>query len=843
MLQDLRYAVRSLSHQKGWTAVVVLSLALGIGANTAIFGAVNGAFLRTLPVEDPAGLVRLRHVGQNDMATGSWEYGFASEPGADRVRTTFSYAVFQQLRAANRTLTELAAGAPMNQVNAVIDGQAELATAYLASGHYFEVLGVEAMLGRTFGPADDDAAAEPVAVISEGFWARRFGRSEDALGSVIRVGNALVTIVGVTPAAFTGVQRVVTEAPDLILPLVLDRHLWAIGDPSRPARMNEPTAWWLQVIGRIRPDVTLPQVAANLEGVFQETARAGMASYLEGLNEELRARSSNQNRTNVPRLVVSSGARGIYDTSSNEVRSMTILGSVVGLILLIVCANVANLLLSRASARQKEISVRLSMGATRWRLIRQLLTESVLLAVIAAAFGVAIAAWGRQLLPGAAGDAPVDWRVLGFAASLAAFTGLLFGTAPALHATAGDVGTALKETSRSVSSRTVLGKSLLVAQIAVSLVLLIAAGLFLRTVGNLQRVDVGFNPENLLIFRLNPGLNGYDPTRTEALYQQVGQRLRALPGVAGVTQSDLPLLSGGSSSTSLYRPGDAGGNSDDRVIYRLRIASDFFDVMGIPLLTGRAFTDRDVDGAPQVAILNEAAVRKYFPDGSPLGRTFGDSPEESAELQVVGVVRDAKYNSVRDAAPPTMYLPYRQGRPPGGMTFEVRMAGDAAQAVNAIRAAVREVDAGVPVMNVTTQVDAIAQRFAQERLFARAGAAFGSLALLVAAIGLFGLMSYSVARRTSEIGIRMALGADRGTVVLMIMRESLVLVAIGMAIGLGAALGSSRLIASQLFGVTPLDVPTFALAMLVMTAVSAAAGYWPARRASHVDPTAALQYE
>jgi predicted permease len=523
---------------------------------------------------------------------------------------------------------------------------------------------------------------------------------------------------------------------------------------------------------------------------------------------------------------------------------MAVLGGVVVLILLIVCANVANLLLSRAAARQKEILVRLSMGATRWRLIRQLLTESVVLALVGAAFGVLVAYWGQQLLPGVLGDAPMDWRVLGFAAGLAIVTGTLFGIAPAVRATAGDVGTALRETSRTITSRTLLGKSLLVAQIAISVVLVIGAGLFLRTVDNLQRVDVGFNAGNLVIFRLNPELNGYDADRIEALYQQMTQRLRAVPGVLDVTLSDLALLSGGVSTTDLYRPGDARDDSADRGIHRLRIAPNFFEVMGIPLLSGRALTDRDVDGAPRVAVLNEAAVRKFFRDGNPLGASFGSSPEDANELQIVGVVRDAKYESVREAAPPTMYVPYRQAQGPSrGMAFEVRTAGDASQATAAVRAAVRDVDATVPMRNVTTQLDAIATRFAQEQLFARASAAFGGLALLVAAIGLFGLMSYSVARRTSEIGIRMALGADRGAVVVMIMRESLVLVAAGVVIGLAAALGAGRLIASQLFGVTPFDATTFAVAVLVMSVVSAVAGYWPARRASHVDPIEALQYE
>jgi predicted permease len=845
MIQDLRYAVRVLVQSKTWTAMVVLSLAFGIGANTALFSAVNGLMLRTLPVEDPGTLVRLRGVGRNQMANSSSDYGSVAREGGLETRTTFSYPMFQQLRTANQTMTDLFAGAPVGSVNVVVDGQAEIASAYIASGNFHAVLGVKPVLGRILTPDDDRAGAPAVTVLSHAFWSRRFGRDPGVLGKVVQANNAPVTIVGVMSPDFTGVQRVISDAPDLTLPLALDPLLNAQSSerPDSPPRLSQPTFWWLQIMGRVKPGATPQQVQGNLEGVFQQAAREGMESFLASLTAEERGFSQNQNRTEVSRLRVSSGARGVYDNSPAELRAVTILSVVVGLILLIVCANVANLMLSRAAARQKELSVRLSLGATRLRLIRQLLTESVLLALVGAGCGVLVAYWGRQLLPGQTGRAPVDWRVLLFAAALAVLTGLLFGIAPALRATGTNVSAALKENSRTLTgSRAFLGKSLLVVQVAVSLLLLIGAGLFLRTVENLRGVDVGFNPRNLVLFRINPQLNRYDPPRIASLYERMMERLQAVPGVRAVTLSNPPLLSGNVNGTYFVvqgRPFSAGPHND---INRVRIAPNFFETMEIPLMTGRAFTPRDDQAAPKVAIINEAAVRRFFPDESPLGRRFGSSPETSAQIEIVGVVRDVKYNSVRDSAPPTMYVPYVQNAV-GAMAFEVRTSGDPLQAVGSIREAVRQVDPNVPLMDVSTQIEQIERRFSQERVFAQAYALFGGLALLVASIGLFGLMSYSVTRRTNEIGIRMALGAQRPEVVRMIMGESLILVAIGVAIGLAVALAAGRLIATLLFGVAATDTPTLALAMLVMTAVSAFAGYLPARRASRVDPIVALHYE
>jgi predicted permease len=848
MLKDLRHAVRMLLHAKGWTAVVILSLALGIGANTAIFSAINGLLLTQVPVREPDGLVRLRSVGRNDMRTSSSDYGFIKpDPDGAPVRATFSYPMYRQFLADNQTMTDLIACAPIGRASVVVDGHAEIATAFVASGNYYQALGVRARLGRTILPDDDKPTAPPVAVISSKYWNVRFGADPNVVGRTVSVNGVPLTIVGVIEPGFTGIQQPVGEPPDVSVPLVLDTPLNP-GPPTTSPRLGQATFWWLQVIGRLKPGVTPAQVQGNLEGSFRQTARAGMDAYLKGLPDEERARAVNRDRKDVPRLRVEPASRGVYDVNTTELRSVTILTIIVALVLLIVCANVANLLLSRATTRQKELSVRLSLGATRGRLIRQLLTESLLLASLGGALGILVAYWGKQLLPGAPGRATgLDWRILLFVVVVTGVTGILFGIAPALRGTGMNLNSALKDTGRSViGSRGALSKTLLVVQVAISLVLLVGAGLFLRTLQNLRHVDVGFNPQNLLLFRVTPQLNRYDEPRSAQLYRAMMERLSALPGVRGVAMSQPALLSGSVNSTSIYVQGRSyppggirdGSNSINRVV----VSPSFFAVMEIPLMTGRTFTDGDSTTAPKVAIINETAARTYFPNESPLGRRFGSSVETSNQLEIVGVLRDAKYDSVRDNAPPTMYVPYSQTRF-GGAVFEVRTAAAPASVTASVREAVRQIDPNLPLMDVSTQIEQVEQRFAQEKLFAQAYALFGGLALLLASIGLFGLMSYSVSRRTNEIGIRMALGAQRGDVLRLVLRESMILVVIGIVAGLAIALGAGHYVRALLFGLPPTDGASIAAAVALMAAVSALAGYLPARRASRVDPMVALHYE
>ncbi len=847
MLKDLRHAIRVLAAAKGWTTVIVLSLALGIGANTALFSMMNGLLLMKVPVRDPDTLVRFRYIGRNDAVTDSSDYGFRNTgPGGENVRSTFSYPMFQQFVADNRTMSDLFACAPLGRVNVVVDGHAEIARAFISSGNYYRVLGVSARLGRTILPDDDRASAPAVAVISSPYWHARFGIDPSILGKTIHVNNRPVTIIGVLPPDFTGVQQPVSEPPDISFPLSLDTQL-EVFPQKGPPRLAQPTTWWLQVMGRLKPGVTAAQVQGNLGGVFQHTARAAMESYLNSLPESERSTADNKSRSQVPRLGVESGSRGVYDVNPNELRSVAILSVVVALVLLLVCANVANLLLSRATARQKELSVRLSLGATRARLVRQLLTESLLLAFVGGALGILVAYWGRQLLPGATNQMPaLDWRILAFVLGVTVLTGVIFGIAPALRGSGMDVNAALKESGRSViPTRSVLGKSLLVAQVAISLVLLVGAGLFLRTLHNLRQVDVGFNPQNLILFRVSPQLNRYDDARMLQLYEQMFDRIGAVPGVKGVTMSLPALLSGSVNSTDIYVQGRVYPSTRERLdveIYRLVVGPDFFKVMGVPLLAGRAFTEQDTNTSAKVVLINEAAARKYFPGENPLGRRFGSSLETAGELEIVGLVRDVRYNSVREPAPPTMYVPYRQAQL-GNAVFEVRAAGNPSGSVGAVREAIREVDPNLPLIDVSTQLEQIERRFAQEKVFAQAYTLFGAIALLIASVGLFGLMSYNVARRTNEIGIRMALGAQRDDVLKMVMRESMLLVVAGVVIGIVMAAAASRLVEALLFGLPSTDLLSMALAIVIMIAVSALAGYLPARRAAHVDPMIALRYE
>ena len=845
MLRDLQLAARMMAQAKGWTAVILISLALGIGANTALFSAMNGLLFRKLPVSDPDTLVRFGSAGPNQMRTDTLVYGFlAPDARGRRVDPTFSYPMYQQLVEANRTMSDLFACAPIGNVNVIVNGQAEIASAFLASGNYYRALGVPARLGRTITPDDDHPDAAPVAVISHKYWRTRFGGRPDVLGSSARVNNAPITIVGVLPPEFTGVQQPVDEAPDISMPMALEPQVAPPRSSLQRSLLGAPNFWWVQVMGRLRPGVTAAQVQANLAGVFQHSARADYDAFLSQRSLEEQSLFSPKDPSAVPELLVSSGSRGIYDVSISEFRAVMMLTAIVVLVLLIVCANVANLLLSRAMARRSEISVRLALGATRSRLVRQLLTESLLLSAIGGGLGLLVARWGQPILQSVTAQvSPFDWRVVAFLVAVSTTTGVMFGIAPALGATRAEVNSGLKMSSRTVGrSGSRLGKSLVVAQVTISLVLLVGAGLFLRTVQNLRRVDIGFNPHNVLLFQINPALNGYDAEKRNPLYVDIDARLRAIGGVRSVAWSNPSLMSPRRFSSSIYIQGRAYPQRQGDPISGANVSPSFFDTMEIPLAAGRGFTERDTKNAPSVAVINEAAARLYFPNETALGRLFGRTLRERGQIEIVGIVRDAKYNNVREAVPPTMYTPYQQGYS-GSVTFEVRTAGDPLAAIPAVREAVRAVDPNVPIINLTTQQQEVENRFQQERLFAQAGTVFGGLALLVASVGLFGLMSYSVARRTNEIGIRMALGAARADVLQLVMRESMTLVLAGVVLGLGGAIAASRPIANLLFGLAPADPMTIVAAIVVMLVLSSVAAYLPARHASRVDPIVALRYE
>ncbi len=559
LFKDVRHALRALARTKAWTAVVLLSLALGIGANTALFTAVSSLMLATVPAADPASLVRFHWVGQNDMVRSSSSYGYAGTIGERNIRPTISYPMFQALRQANRTLTDLAAGAPL-RLNVVLDGDAELASAYEASGSYFRLLGVSAAVGRMFGEDDDRADRSPVAALSYGYWQRRFGGDRGVVGRVVSMSGVPVTVVGVTPRSFGSIDQLGDTGPDIIVPLAFDQQFnprrSPPGERPDPPRMSQPTYWWLEVIGRLKPGETMAHAQANLGSVFQAEARAGMAQYMSSLTDDERNLSYNRRRGDaVPDLLVRPAAHGFYDVNPRSQRSAGYLGVVVVIVLLIVCANVANLLLSRATTRAREVAVRLSLGATRARLIRQLLTESLLLSCAGGALGVLIGYWAKQLLPFGQ-DAPLDWRVFGFVAGVSVVTGVVFGLAPAFRATRVDLSGAMKESGRSVTSaRTWLSQGLLVVQVAMSLVLLIGAGLFLRTIENLRAVDVGFDAKNLLTFSVSPSLNHYEADRSALLFQQTLDRMAAVPGVRSAALAQVLPLSGSTWTSSAYTQG------------------------------------------------------------------------------------------------------------------------------------------------------------------------------------------------------------------------------------------------------------------------------------------------
>ncbi|HYE88601.1 MAG TPA: ABC transporter permease [Vicinamibacterales bacterium] len=848
MLHDLKHACRMLSHTRGWTLVVLLSLAIGIGATTALFTAVNGLLLQTIPVREPGELVILKWAGQNDMVRSSSDYGFSAPINGQRVRSTFSYATYLQLKAANQTMTDVIGGTSLESFNFASDGSAEIATSFGVTGNYFKTLGVPAAIGRAIEESDDRPDAESVAVLSHAFWMKRFGGNPSVVGRTVRLNNIPVTIVGVLPPSYIGIQRMAETPRDVTIPLVMESRFVNVvnifapaGTPPPKPRLNEPTNWYIQIAGRLKPGMTREQVRGNLGGPFQQAARAGMAEYKAGLTDAQRKLSSNQrDGSAVPELVVLPGERGIYDLDTTSSRSASILSVIVVLLLLIVCANVANLLLSRAAARHKEVSVRLSMGASRKRLVRQLLTESLLLSGTGGVLGIALGYWSKKLLPFGQ-NTQIDFQVLAFVAGISVLTGLIFGLVPALRATNVDLAGAMKESGRSVSvSRTWLSKALLVTQVAVSVVLLIGAGLFVRTLQNLRSVDIGFESSNILMFRINPALNRYTPERTQQLYDRVQDALSALPGVRAVSYTRTALLSGSTSSTSIFRQG-ATTQKDGKEIHIMSVSPGFFETMRIPVLRGRDFDARDVQNPTASVLINETAASKYFPNEDPIGQRVGQSPEESGQSEIVGIIRDTKYDSVRDPVPPTIYTSIRPGT--RTLTVLVRTAGEPSAMTETVRQTLQQIDADVPMTGITTQSAQVEGRFAQERLFALAYSLFGALALLLACIGLFGLMSYSVSRRTNEIGIRMALGAQRAGMVGMVLRESMLMVAIGVAIGLAAAVAGGRFIESVLFGLQTTDTLTISAALGATILVSLAAGYLPARRASRVDPMVALRYE
>jgi len=844
LIQDARYGIRLLSKSKSFTIVAVLSLALGIGANTAMFSLIDAVLLKMLPVKKPNELVLFNWLsGPNGMARSIDGTISTDSATGMRTSTSFSFLTFERFRDHNETLSGLYAFAPVEQLNVNVDGVAEVAGGQLVTGDYYDTLGVQAILGRTLTRADDKPENDPAVVITHHYWERRFAKDPSAIGKSININNVSFTIVGVTPREFFGTLQI-GETAEVTIPMSLEPRI-------RPGSrsLSQPWFWWVRIMGRLNAGTTPEQARANLEGLFQQSAQEGSEAAVAQLPRQRQAENSQPR--DMPTLAVSSGSQGLRELRKEYSTPLTILLGVVGMVLLIACANVANLQLSRAAARKREVAVRLVMGASRLRLVRQMLTESILLAMIGGAVGLIFAYWAKDVLLSLrpwggdelALDLQIDLRVLGFTMAISLMTGVLFGLAPALRSTRIDLTPSLKETSQHHQGRatSLLIKSLIVAQVSMSFVLLIGAGLFLRTLRNLESVDVGFNRENLLLFRVDPRLSGYRGAQIASLYQRITERIEGVPGVRSAAISRHPLLSGSRRSSNIFVDGPAQQTTDAALI---NLVSDrFFETMEIPLILGRGFSARDDQSAPRVAVINQTLARKYFGDDNPLGRRFSFGSEASEEkIEIVGIVRDAKYTSLRQQTQPTLYTPYLQ-ETPGQMNFAVRVAGDALMLIPAVREAVKDVDSNLPLFDLKTQSQRADESVRTERLFATLSGFFSLVATVLACVGLYGVMSYGVARRTNEIGIRMALGASAPRVTQMVMRESMLVVMIGIVIGVASAFAATRLIASMLFGLAPNDPITLAGAVLMMLLVGSIAGYLPARRAARVDPMVALRCE
>lgn len=853
LLRDIRYGSRMLRKNPVFTTTALLTLALGIGANTALFSVLDAVLLKKLPVKEPDRLVMFNSASNSEFSPGAHNGSIKRENGLT-LRSSFPYQTLQRMREVRGALTDVIAFGSLS-VNVDAAGQADVARGQAVSGNYFDVLGVPAFAGRAIQESDDNLSAPPVVMLSHRYWTNRLAADRAILGRQINLNGVAFTVIGVTPPGFEGTMQV-GSSQDIYFPVVFESQV-----NQRMSRLKK-NVWWLRLMGRLKPGATEEQARASLDNAFQQSALEQRAAYEKELIAEGDPPLPKLEQKNYPHLGVFSGSQGEMGTRAFYRRPLYLLFGVVALVLLIACANVASLLLVRASARQKEIAVKLAMGASRRHLVQQLLTENVLLALLGGGIGLLFALWLKDGLLAVSGwsgsemtglNPRLDLRVLGFTVIVSLLTGLVFGLAPALRATALDLTPALKASGRSstAATRSWLTRSLVVIQVSVSMLLLIGAGLLVRTLLNLQHVDTGFNQQNLLLFNVDPGLLGYKDDRLATFYQQMTARVEAVPGVTSVTFSEIPLLSFSSNISSLFLPGakqDTNGRFIPTGNVYVHVAREnFLAAMQTPLLAGRQLDAHDDGRAPKVAVINQTLAKQFFPNESPIGKRFGFDSKKQQEIEIVGLARDAKYTSQRDEAPPTVYISWLQDLPSVSQaTFEVRTASDPNLAVGAIRQAVREVDSKLPLTEIKTQIEQADETLAMERLFAKLFSLFGLLAQQLASVGLYGVLAWSVSQRTQEIGIRMALGANRGRMLTMVLRQGMTLTLIGVALGLVGAYVLTRYLeslTSMLFGVNPRDPLTFGATAALLTIVALIACFIPARRATKVDPMVALRYE
>jgi predicted permease len=809
-MQDLHFGLRMLAKNPGFTAIAVLTLALSIGANTAIFSLLDAALLRTLPVREPQRLVLLHCSNEQGQAIDS-----------------FSYPEFTYLRSHAHALSALAYdNIDLNLSSGAVTDEP---SGMLVSDNYFSVLGVQPVLGRGFAPGD-----EAVAVISHAFWKSRFGGNPGIVGRAVVLNGLSFTIIGVTPQGFFGVD--VGISPDIFVPLPMHDRLL----PGR-AILASRNSFWLTIMARLQPGRSRDQARAEAEVLYHQAnteeskdlpADHPLVQMFRGMHISLMAGDK--------------GGRGMQDQFG---KPLLVLMTIVGLVLLIACANVASLLLARATARQREIALRLALGAGRARLLRQLLTESMVLSIAGGLLGLLFAFWAAgvlvEFLNQSVLDVSPDARVLGFTLALSVLTGVTFGSAPALQSTRQDLTSVLKgeQLAATPGRRWELRKLLVAGQVAISLSLLIGAGLFVRTLANLKNVDMGFQSRNVLLVSLNPGLSGYGAERIRSFYDQLLERVKALPGVRSASVADSPLL-GNRWFDGLVVEGHTAPPNEGPGVAVKAVSPKFFETMGIAIRLGRDFSPQDRTGSPKVAIINETLARQSFAGQNPIGKHVG-AGSLTPDLEVVGVIADTKYGALRDPIPQTVYLPMSQAPLPQSAprTLHVRISDHSANIAAAIRNQIRAVDKDLPVTQVQMFSALVDRDLTQERLIATLSGFFGALALLLVAVGLYGVIANGVQRRTREIGIRMSLGAEPGMVMWMVLRDCLLMVVAGATIGFPLGVWFSKLVASQLFGVSPGDPITVATATLILLAVAALAGHLPARRASRVDPMVALRYE
>ena len=838
--QDIRFGARMLAKHPGFTMVAVLTLALGIGANTGIFTILRQVVLQRLPVPQPEQLVLLYSPGPKQGHVNSDESGAPGEEGAE----SFSYPMYADLRDRNSVFTGLAAKDTFS-ATLTYRGNTERTRADLVSGNYFETLGVTAAIGRTFEPVDTVASGgNPVVMLSNGYWKSRFGADPGILNQGVLVNNRPMTVVGVVAAGFDGIQP--GFVPEIYIPITMLPSL----SPALagPLGLNNHKDYWIKLIGRLKPGMSKERAAAGVAPLYSALLRDELPMFT-GWDDAKKAEFL------AKKLILRDGARGRPQLSSGAGPQLTALMSMVGLVLFIACANVAGLLTARGAARQREIGIRLSLGASRARLIRQLVVESLLLSATGALLGLAIAAWTSSTLVRFAAEngiadglsSALSPSVLAFTCALALVSGVLFGVVPALRTTRVELVTTLKEQSGALSSglkHTRLRQGLVVCQVALTLLLVTIAGGFARSLFNVKHIDLGLRTAHVLQFSVAPQLNGYDQARSFAFFRQLEDRISALPGVHSLSGTQEALLDNSDRGSNVTVEGEPPALAGTRHVLRNAIAPGHFSNMGIPLLNGREFTRADVAGSPKVAILNETMAKTFFPGGDALGRRmkFGGGTDP-LDMEIIAVVKDSHHSDVKEEPKPFVYIPYEQEKDVGALTYYVRTSQDPTALATAVRGVVRELDSSLPIDDVRSFQGQINRQLASDWLIASLAEIFGALAALLAAIGIYGLLAYAVTQRTREIGVRMALGADTGNVGRMILNDVSRLVGIGVLFGLPLAYGLSRLVNSMLYGVKAFEFLTVGSALLVMVFVAMAAAYLPARRATRVDPLVALRYE